>query len=150
MTERSKLIHASPETVWEILCDGWLYPLWVVGASRMRDVDHDWPAVGSKLYHSVGTWPMLIDDYTEVRAVEPGKRLEIRARAWPGGEAHVIIELEPRTSGTLVKMWEDAVTGPGKLMPRPLRSAGLQWRNRETLDRLAFLCQNRPKTPHRA
>jgi uncharacterized protein YndB with AHSA1/START domain len=150
VTERRKLIHAAPETVWEILSDGWLYPLWVVGASRMRDVDHDWPSVGAKLHHSVGTWPLLLDDDTEVLASDPGKRLEVRARAWPGGEAHVIIELEPQASGTLVRMWEDAVHGPGKLMPRPLRSLGLQWRNRETLIRLAFLCQNRPKTPHRA
>ena len=27
-----------------MLADGWLYPLFVVGASRMRDVDDDWPA----------------------------------------------------------------------------------------------------------
>lgn len=150
MTTREKLVNATAETIWEVLSDGWLYPLWVVGASRMRDVDHDWPEVGSRLYHSVGTWPVLINDYTEVLAADPGKRLQLRARAWPGGAAHVTMELEPRATGTLVRMTEDAVKGPGTLVPKPVRSLGLQWRNREALTRFAFLCENRPKTPHTA
>ena len=54
----------SPEKVWEVLADGWLYPVWVVGASRMREVDDHWPAEGAKLHHSVGTWPALLDDTT--------------------------------------------------------------------------------------
>ena len=66
MSTTSRPISATPEQVWEVLADGWLYPLFVVGASRMRDVDDDWPAVGSRLHHSVGTWPLLIDDTTEV------------------------------------------------------------------------------------
>ena len=52
-----------------MLSDGWLYALWVVGAARMRDVDEGWPAVGTRLHHSVGTWPLLIDDTTEVLEV---------------------------------------------------------------------------------
>jgi hypothetical protein len=27
-----------------VLHDGWTYPVWVVGASRMRGVDPGWPA----------------------------------------------------------------------------------------------------------
>ncbi len=150
MNTRTTLIHASPETVWAVLSDGWLYPLWVVGASRMRHVDGHWPSAGAKLHHSVGSWPLLLDDDTEVVSVDPGRRIEVRARAWPGGEAHVVVELEPQATGTLVRMWEDAVSGPGKLMPKPLRSLGLQWRNRETLTRLAFICENRPVTANTA
>ncbi len=47
MAENTRLVHATPEQVWEVLCDGWVYPVWVVGASRMREVDDSWPAVGS-------------------------------------------------------------------------------------------------------
>jgi hypothetical protein len=34
----------SPEQVFAVLHDGWIYPVWIVGASRMRDVDDGWPA----------------------------------------------------------------------------------------------------------
>ena len=54
MSENTTVINASIDDVWSVLSDGWLYPLWVVGASRMRDVDPDWPAVGSRIHHSVG------------------------------------------------------------------------------------------------
>ena len=70
MSRNETLIQASPERVWEVLADGWTYPLWVVGASRMRAVDENWPEVGARLHHSVGTWPVLLDDYTEVTAVD--------------------------------------------------------------------------------
>ena len=65
MAQNTRLMHATPEQVWAVLSDGWLYPVWV-GASRMREVDETWPEVGSKLHHSVGAWPLLIDDNTEV------------------------------------------------------------------------------------
>ena len=54
MATNSRVVQAPPEKVWEVLSDGWLYPLWVVGASRMRAVDEHWPALGARLHHSVG------------------------------------------------------------------------------------------------
>ena len=68
-----------------MLADGWLYPLWVVGASRMREVDTTWPEVGSELHHSVGAWPLLVDDTTEVADAIPGRFLHLHARARPTG-----------------------------------------------------------------
>ena len=38
--------NCAAKQVWDVLGDGWLYPLWVVGASRIRDVDDGWPAEG--------------------------------------------------------------------------------------------------------
>lgn len=144
MTSRTQHINATPDTVWDVLTDGWLYPLWVVGASRMRDVDEDWPQVGARLHHSVGSWPVLVDDHTEVKSVDPGRSLVLHARAWPAGTAEVRIELEADgAGGTQLTMWEDAVHGPGVLMPRPARALGLQWRNKEALRRLALLCEGR-------
>ena len=67
------------EQVWEVLSDGWLYALWVVGASRMREVDHGWPQPGARLHHSVGSWPLLLDDVTESLQCVPGSRLVLDA-----------------------------------------------------------------------
>lgn len=143
MAEQSRLLDATPQQVWDVLCDGWLYPLWVVGASRMREVEDDWPAVGSKLHHSVGTWPLLIDDSTEVTEATPLHSLKLRARAWPVGEAKVEIYLEPVGAGTNVRIVEDPVSGPGALMPPPARGLSLKWRNSEALRRLAFIAERR-------
>ena len=38
---------------------------------------------------------------------------------------------------------EDAVSGPGVLVPEPLRGMTLRWRNIETLQRLAYLAERR-------
>ena len=143
MSTRSRLIKASPDRVWSVLADGWLYPLFVVGASRMRDVDEGWPAVGTRLHHSVGSWPLLIDDNTEVLEDDPGNRLVLVARAWPAGEANVEFVLEQRGSQTLVTIHEDATAGPGLLVPKPLRDVQLNLRNDETLQRLAYVVEGR-------
>jgi uncharacterized protein YndB with AHSA1/START domain len=143
MSTTTRTVSATPEQVWEVLADGWLYPLFVVGASRMREVDDTWPAVGSRLHHSVGTWPLLIDDTTEVLEVEEGRRLLLKARGWPAGEAHVEISLEPSGDTTVVTIVEDATAGPGLLVPKPARDVQLHWRNVETLRRLAFVVEGR-------
>jgi uncharacterized protein YndB with AHSA1/START domain len=145
MSTTTRSVSATPEQVWEVLADGWLYPLFVVGASRMRDVDESWPAVGAQLHHSVGTWPLLIDDSTEVLEVDEGSRLLLKARGWPAGEAHVEISLQPSGPTTVVTITEDATAGPGVLVPKPLRDAQLHWRNVETLRRLAFVVEGRTR-----
>ena len=144
MSTAKRVMRATPEQVWEVLADGWLYPLWVVGASRMREVDDSWPEVGSKLHHSVGLWPALLDDNTEVTDCDPLRMLSLRARAWPFGEAAVVLRLNEYGGGTRVVIEEDAVSGPGKLIPKPARAPGLKWRNVETLRRLAFIAERRP------
>jgi uncharacterized protein YndB with AHSA1/START domain len=141
----SRPIAATPEQVWEVLSDGWLYPLFVVGASRMRAVDDSWPAVGSRLHHSVGTWPLLINDTTEVLEIEENRRLLLLARGWPAGQAHVDISLQPSGDTTVVTITEDATAGPGLLIPKPLRDVQLHARNVETLRRLAFVVEGRTR-----
>ncbi|HEU4338340.1 MAG TPA: SRPBCC family protein [Nocardioides sp.] len=145
MSTTTRPVSASPEQVWEVLADGWLYPLFVVGASRMRDVDESWPAVGARLHHSVGTWPLLLDDTTEVLEVEEGQRILLLARGWPAGQAHVDISLQPSGDTTVVTITEDATAGPGLLVPKPLRDVQLHWRNVETLRRLAFVVEGRTR-----
>jgi hypothetical protein len=143
MSTNKRLVHATPDQVWSVLADGWLYPLWVVGASRMREVDVEWPEPGARLHHSVGTWPLLIDDTTEVVESNPGATLTLRARAWPSGEAGVTLHLRPNGTGTEVIIEEDVETGPATLVPKVLRDPPLRWRNVETLRRLAYLAERR-------
>ena len=145
MSTTTRPVSATPEQVWEVLADGWLYPLFVVGASRMRDVDASWPAVGARLHHSVGSWPLMIDDTTEVLEVEEAKRILLLARGWPAGQAHVDISLQPSGDTTVVTITEDATAGPGLLVPKPLRDVQLHWRNVETLRRLAFVVEGRTR-----
>jgi uncharacterized protein YndB with AHSA1/START domain len=134
-------LNCSPEQVFAVLHDGWLYPLWVVGASRMRGVDEAWPAPGTKLHHSFGVWPLLIDDTTKVLELESGRRLVLEARGWPVGQARVEITVEATGGGSLVSIAEDVSDGPARLVPQPVRVAGIDVRNRETLRRLAYLAE---------
>lgn len=143
MSTNKRLVHATPQQVWDVLADGWLYPLWVVGASRMRDVDGHWPSVGARLHHSVGAWPLLVDDTTEATESEPEQVLAVRARAWPTGEAQVTIRLHAQGAETEVVIEEHAVAGPGALLPGIVEDPLLAWRNTETLRRLALLVEGR-------
>lgn len=145
MSTTTRSINATPEQVWSVLADGWLYPLWVVGASRIRDVDDTWPAVGSELHHSVGAWPLLINDSTEVLEVVENERIRLLARAWPAGHAHVEIILRPEGAATLVTIKEQATAGPGALIPKPIQDVQLHARNIETLLRLAFVVEGRTR-----
>ena len=71
MSSNVRVLNCRPEDVFAVLADGWVFPTWVVGASRMRDVDEAWPAEGSHLHHSFGVWPAVIDDKTTVREWDP-------------------------------------------------------------------------------
>lgn len=134
---------ATPQQVWSVLADGWSYPSWVVGASRMRAVDPGWPAAGSRIHHSVGTWPLLLNDETAVAECDPGTSIVLTAKARPFGNTRVEIELTPDATGTVVEMREDASSGPAKFIPKPARQAAIGPRNLEALKRLLLLAERR-------
>ncbi|MBC7308409.1 MAG: SRPBCC family protein [Actinomycetales bacterium] len=140
----SRFAAAPAEAVWEVLSDGWLYASWVVGASRVRDVDPRWPSPGARLYHSVGLWPALLSDFTEVEASLEPHRLVLIAHAKVIGSARVEITIEPDgPEACTVTMAEDATSGLGKLVPMPARQAMILPRNREALRRLVLLAEGR-------
>jgi len=137
-------VGVPPDRVFAVLADGWLYPTWVVGAARMRDVDPEWPSVGSRLHHSFGLWPLMLDDVTEVLEYDPPHRLVLQAHGWPAGEARVTVVAEPDAAGGCeIVLGEDATHGPGAFVPTPIRALGIATRNRETLRRLAYLTEGR-------
>jgi len=136
-------LRCPPSAVLGVLADGWTYATWVVGTSRIRAVDGAWPEPGAEVAHSVGAWPALLDDVTTVIRWDPSTGIDLLARGWPAGEARVQLEVRGRPDGCVVRMTEDAVRGPGLLVPRPLRTAILVARNRESLRRLGYLAEGR-------
>lgn len=141
MATNTRAMNCTPDDVFRVLGDGWLYPTWVVGASRMRDVDEAWPGPDAELHHSFGIWPALLDDTTVMEEWDPPHRAVMRARGWPVGEARVTIRARRLSSGCLVRIDEDPVKGPATIVPRFLTTPMLRWRNAETLHRLAYLAE---------
>lgn len=137
-------VPVPPEEVFDVLSDGWSYGLWVVGASHIRDVERGWPAVGSRIHHGVGPWPLTLRDHTEVVDLDAPRRLELRARSWPLGVARVRLDLRPDgNGGTEIRMAECAAEGPGRVLPGRVQYLMLAPRNRESLRRLADIAVNR-------
>jgi hypothetical protein len=142
-------VSTSAAAVWSVLGDGWLYPLWVVGATHMRDVDPHWPALGARLHHSVGLWPVQLSDTTVVRAVDEGRRLELEARAIPVGTARVALDLLPLGPHRCrISILEYAESGPGRLVPTALQAPFIRARNTESLHRLADIAVHRAEAHH--
>lgn len=144
MIEINRRVDVTPAEVYAVLADGWSFAGWVVGASHIRAVDPSWPDPGSRIHHSVGPWPLSIEDVTTVVAAEPGSLLELEARAWPVGAAKVRIELRPSTGGrTEIRFLEELDKGPGRLVPTVLQGLLLKPRNDESLRRLVRIASGR-------
>ena len=86
MSTNQRRFQCSPQSVFAVLADGWLYATWVVGAARIRAVDPQWPAEGSSIHHSVGSWPLLLDDTTTVQQLASVRKASRCGRA-PGQPA---------------------------------------------------------------
>ena len=114
-------MECAPEDVFAVLEDGWSYGMWVVGAARIRDVDADWPAEGSRIHHSVGAWPVLLSDTSVVEEVDAPHRLQLKVRAWPTGEGRVSLTCARSGDETEVVMEERAVSGPATSPARDIR-----------------------------
>jgi hypothetical protein len=144
MVSAVRRFDCPPEAVFDVVADGWLYPAWVVGACRMRDVDDDWPAVGSGLHHSIGVWPVVVDDETTVTVWDPPRRVEFHARVRPIAEAHIVLEVKARGGGCVVRASYD-VLGPLAIVPRPVLSVLTLPRNAEMLRRLSHISVGRAR-----
>jgi len=143
VSENECLIDASVDDVFAILTDGWSYAAWVVGASRIRDVDAPWPEAGGRIHHSVGAWPLVIDDTTTALEYEPSRRLKLQVRVWPAGRGEVEFRATETPTGCRVVMTEQATSGPISLLPTAVANLALHPRNTETLNRLKLLAEKR-------
>lgn len=142
LAEVRRHVDAPATAVWGVLADGWLYANWVVGASRVRSVDLTWPSMDSTLQHSFGVWPAVINDESRVLESEPARRLVIQARGWPMGEARVELTIDAWDDDSCdVALVEDAVAGPGTVVPRAVRQPVIAMRNREAVHRLALIAE---------
>jgi uncharacterized protein YndB with AHSA1/START domain len=136
---------ASREQVWAVMADGWTYSQWVVGNSRMRAVDPNWPHVGSTIRHSVGVWPLLLDDVTVVEDCQPLHRLVLLAKGRPFGKARITLRLFDIDGGggCRIEMAEVPVGAPMGWVPNRVALAAAFPRNRECTWRLATIAERR-------
>jgi hypothetical protein len=127
------------------MADGWTYSQWVVGNGRMRAVDAGWPAPGSKIHHTIGVWPLIINDETEVEACTPRQELVLLAKGRPFGGARITLRLIASPTGCCIEMSEVPVGVPLSLVPRRLALAAAWPRNRECTWRLAAHAERRTR-----
>jgi NAD(P)-dependent dehydrogenase (short-subunit alcohol dehydrogenase family)/uncharacterized protein YndB with AHSA1/START domain len=139
-------VHASPEEVFAVLADPDCYPRWVVGAAGIREYDEEFPAVGSRFHHKVGSWPVGVKDYTEVTEIDPPNRIVLKAKARPLGTATIKLDLRESAGGTEVRMEEvpgDRMTS--LVVGNPIADTALRVRNAEALMRLKRLVEGVPE-----
>ena len=134
---------ATRQQVWDVIADGWTYSQWVVGNSRMRAVDPAWPNVGSTIEHSIGVWPLLLDDITVVEECRPSEQLVLLAKGRRFGKARITLRLTDIDGGCRVEMAEVPVGAPMGWIPKRLALAAAVPRNRECTWRLAVLAERR-------
>jgi hypothetical protein len=128
----------SPDGVFEHLLDPWHYPDWLLGASTMRDVDDDWPTVGSAFHHRVGFGPFKINDRSKILEIDPPKRLVLHVRATPAVQAVVTFTVEPTAEGSILWLEERPAMKIGELL-RPVLDPPTHVRNKSSLENLADL-----------
>lgn len=139
---------APRQRVWDVIADGWTYSQWVVGNSRMRAVDPQWPEPGSTIHHSIGVWPAVINDTTVVDSCTPGREIVLIANGRPFGKARITLRLHDLPNGGCrIEMSEIPVTPPMSWLPHSASLALVFPRNRETTWRLAAMAERRPDAP---
>jgi uncharacterized protein YndB with AHSA1/START domain len=141
MAYTSRELSAPREVVWNVLVDPTTYPDWLIGASRIREVDDAWPQVGSRFHHRVGIGPLSLPDHSEVLAIDHGRLLRLAVRARPFVSAVATFTLVSDDHGTVVSLEEEPrVRSIGNLV-RPVMDPSIHVRNHRSLRRLARLVE---------
>ena len=107
----------------------------------MRAVDERWPAPGSKLHHSAGVWPAVVNDETLVLDSERPRRLRMQARGWPAGEATVELRIDAGRRRLEADHRRGRDARPGPVRAGGVRQPAIALRNSETLRRLAYMAE---------
>jgi hypothetical protein len=136
MARNSVKVRADVEAIFDVLDDAYAYPRWVVGTRRVRWVDSDWPAVGTRFDHAVGNAVGELHDSSKVLLRERPDRMVLEARFRPTGIARVDIQVNPGDSGSTIVIEETPISGPIARLPRLIIDPLLALRNALSLQRL--------------
>ena len=142
MAVNEAYVDAPPERVFDVLDDPASYAHWVVGASRTRGADSDWPRPGSRFHHTQGAFGIGLPDNTEIVSRTRPRTLVLEARIRPFAVNKVELRLFPKGSGTKVVMVEYPTGGIARKVDNPLIHIALKLRNVESLRRLKKLAEN--------
>jgi hypothetical protein len=116
----------------------------VPGARRIRRFDPAWPAPGTLVHHTVGVFPLLVRDTTEVLACERDHRLLLEARLQMLGTFLIDMRLEPDGSASRLVIEETVIRGPfGHGLLRPGIEVLIMLRNLELGRRFRRLLEQR-------
>ena len=141
LTSYAGTTSASPDRVWRVVANGWLFAQWAIGAVKVCRVDDDWPSAGSSLDHAFGHGRFVLRSETRVLASTPGELLRVRTDGWPTGGSELTVTLESGPSGTILLVDELAVAGPDHVLPPAVHTMLLQWRNTQLVRGLALLAE---------
>jgi uncharacterized protein YndB with AHSA1/START domain len=143
MAYTSRTLLAPREAVWDTLIDPGTYPDWLIGASKIRNVDRSWPGVGSRFQHRVGIGWLSIPDHSEVVAIGPGRLLRLEVKARPLVSAVVTFVLVSDGTGTAVAIEEEPKLRTIGNIVRPVMDPTIHIRNHRSLRRLDRVVQER-------
>ncbi|MCM2416223.1 SRPBCC family protein [Streptomyces sp. RKAG290] len=141
MAVRHHLIDRPPTAVWAVLEDETLYGEWVVGTSRSRREQGDWPEVGSSITYTLRMGPKEFTGHTVVRRIDKPRTLELEAEGGPWGSARIAFDIRAWGDATLVIVDEHPLRGLGATLHNTLLDSVLQIRHRTMLARLARLVE---------
>lgn len=141
-------VHAPVADVLGVLADASAYPRWVVGPREAVAVDPGWPDAGTCFQHETGRGPFKVRDRTEVVRFDRDRgEVVLEAHSGPLGVALVKITVDGQGERTVVTLEEDALSGPMRLLPKPVRDVAIHARNRRAMRRLREMVETGTRAP---
>ncbi|WP_326667660.1 SRPBCC family protein [Streptomyces sp. NBC_01257] len=150
MAVRHRLIESPAGEVWAVLADGTRYGDWVVGTSRSRPADGEWPQVGSSIRYTIRFGPWSVAGRTVVRRCEAPGVLELEVDSGWLGTARIALEVRPWGENALVTIDEHPLRGPAGKLHNTAVDALIQLRHRSMLARLADTVEKASHSTHEA
>jgi hypothetical protein len=148
MAVNRRSVHAPVADVLGVLADASAYPRWVVGPREAVAVDPAWPDPGSGFLHATGRGPFTVRDRTQVVRFDRDEgEVVLEAHSGPMGVALVTITVAGQGDGTRVTLEEDALSGPLRLLPKPVRDVVIHARNRRAMRRFARMVETGTRSP---
>lgn len=144
MAFTSREVQASAAAAFAVLIDPETYPLWLVGAKRIREVDDGWPRPGSRFHHVVGIGPFQIRDESIALDLDPGTMLRLKVKARPFVSAVATFRVVGNDERCVVTLEEEPGLRLIGNLVRPVMDPTIHIRNHRSLRRLATVIESRP------